>query len=127
MFLTGILSDTNVYIRITPEYLEGSDISPSLKPLIDQCHLYKMIYEESLSSGSSFISPLICLPSRLWHAFNGHYCGYFGQQRIFDLSQTRDFILPCDVTEFPIEIKEESKFTEKKQKYEYPLIFDREK
>ncbi|XP_010640959.1 WD repeat-containing protein 64 [Fukomys damarensis] len=64
---------------------------------------------------------------RLWHAFNGHYCGYFGQQRVFDLSQTRDFILPCDVTELPVEIKEESKFTEKKQKYEYPLIFDQQK
>ncbi|XP_008062055.1 WD repeat-containing protein 64-like [Carlito syrichta] len=64
---------------------------------------------------------------RLWHAFNGHYCGYFGQQRNFDLSQMRDFILPCDVNEYPIEIREESKFTEKKQKYEYPLIFDRER
>ncbi|XP_030791990.1 WD repeat-containing protein 64 [Rhinopithecus roxellana] len=63
---------------------------------------------------------------RLWHALNGHYCGYFGQRRLFELSQTSDFILPCDVTEYPIEIKEESKFTEK-QKYEYPLIFDREK
>nr|XP_021522601.1 WD repeat-containing protein 64 [Aotus nancymaae] len=63
---------------------------------------------------------------RLWHALNGHYCGYFGQRRVFELSQTNDFILPCDVTEYPIEIKEESKFTEK-QKYEYPLIFDREK
>ncbi|EHB09986.1 WD repeat-containing protein 64, partial [Heterocephalus glaber] len=64
---------------------------------------------------------------RLWHAFNGHYCGYFGQQRVFDLSQTRDFILPCDVTELPIEIKEEIKFTEKKQKYEFPLILDQQK
>ncbi|XP_020030326.2 WD repeat-containing protein 64 [Castor canadensis] len=64
---------------------------------------------------------------RLWQALNGHYCGYFGQRRMFDLSQTTDFILPCDVTECPIEIKEESKFTEKKQKYEYPLIFDRER
>ncbi|XP_060048022.1 WD repeat-containing protein 64 [Erinaceus europaeus] len=63
---------------------------------------------------------------RLWHAFNGHYCGYFGQRRIFDLSQTNDFILPCDVTEYPIEIREESKLTEKKQKYEYPLILDRQ-
>ncbi|XP_054334928.1 WD repeat-containing protein 64 isoform X7 [Pongo pygmaeus] len=63
---------------------------------------------------------------RLWHALNGHYCGYFGQRRLFELSQTSDFILPCDVTEYPVEIKEESKFTEK-QKYEYPLIFDREK
>ncbi|XP_048213279.1 WD repeat-containing protein 64 isoform X1 [Perognathus longimembris pacificus] len=64
---------------------------------------------------------------RLWHALNGHYCGYFGQRRLFDLTMSMDFILPCDVTEYPIEIKEESKFTEKKQKYEYPLIFDRER
>lgn len=46
---------------------------------------------------------------------------------MFDLTQTSDFILPCDVNEYPVEIKEESKFTEKKQKYEYPLIFDRER
>nr|XP_012606796.1 WD repeat-containing protein 64 [Microcebus murinus] len=64
---------------------------------------------------------------RLWHAVNGHYCGYLGQRRIFELSQPGDFILPCDVGEYPIEIKEESKFTEKQQKYEYPLIFDRER
>ncbi|CAO2638551.1 WD repeat-containing protein 64 [Lemmus lemmus] len=64
---------------------------------------------------------------RLWHSTSGHYCGYFGQRRMFDLTQSSDFILPCDVNEHPIEIKEESKFTEKKQKYEYPLIFDRER
>lgn len=64
---------------------------------------------------------------RLWHALNGHYCGYFGQRRMFEISQTSDFILPCDVNEYPIEIKEESKFTEKKQKYEYPLVFDKQR
>ncbi|ELK32181.1 WD repeat-containing protein 64 [Myotis davidii] len=64
---------------------------------------------------------------RLWHALNGHYCGYFGQRRSFDLAQTTDFILPCDVNEYPIEIKEESKFTENKQKYDYPLVFDRQR
>ncbi|NP_083729.2 WD repeat-containing protein 64 [Mus musculus] len=64
---------------------------------------------------------------RIWNSTSGHYCGYFGQRRMFDLSQTSDFILPCDVNEYPIEIKEESKFTEKTQKYEYPLIFDRER
>uniref|UniRef100_A0A8D2DND0 WD repeat domain 64 n=1 Tax=Sciurus vulgaris TaxID=55149 RepID=A0A8D2DND0_SCIVU len=64
---------------------------------------------------------------RLWHALNGHYCGYFGQRRFFELSQSNDFILPCDVTEAPIEIKEESKLADKKKKYEYPLIFDRER
>ncbi|XP_037366177.1 WD repeat-containing protein 64 isoform X2 [Talpa occidentalis] len=65
--------------------------------------------------------------ARVWHALNGHYCGYFGQRRMFDLSQSSDFILPCDVKEYSIEIKEENKFTEKKQKYEYPLIFDQQK
>ncbi|KAM5206137.1 WD repeat-containing protein 64 isoform 3-T5 [Hipposideros larvatus] len=64
---------------------------------------------------------------RLWHAVNGHYCGYFGQRRLFDISVTSDFILPCDVNECPIEIKEENKFTEKKQKYEYPLVFDQQR
>ncbi|XP_008847398.1 WD repeat-containing protein 64 isoform X2 [Nannospalax galili] len=64
---------------------------------------------------------------RLWYSNTGHYCGYFGQRRTFELSQPSDFILPCDVNEFPIEIKEESRVTEKKQKYEYPLLFDRER
>ncbi|XP_051849470.1 WD repeat-containing protein 64 isoform X4 [Antechinus flavipes] len=64
---------------------------------------------------------------RVWHARNGHYCGYFGQRRKFELNQVSDFILPCDVTERPVEVREESKYTEKKQKYEYPLIFDRNK
>ncbi|XP_051004232.1 WD repeat-containing protein 64 isoform X1 [Acomys russatus] len=64
---------------------------------------------------------------RVWQSSSGHYCGYFGQRRMFDLTQTSDFILPCDVSEHPIEIKEESKFTEKTQSYEYPLIFDRER
>ncbi|XP_029790684.1 WD repeat-containing protein 64 isoform X1 [Suricata suricatta] len=64
---------------------------------------------------------------RLWHALNGHYCGYFGQRRMFEISLTSDFILPCDVNEYPIEIKEDNKFTEKKQKYECPLIFDKQK
>ncbi|XP_074118614.1 WD repeat-containing protein 64 isoform X3 [Sminthopsis crassicaudata] len=64
---------------------------------------------------------------RVWHARNGHYCGYFGQRRKFELNQVNDFILPCDVSERPVEVKEESKYTEKKQKYEYPLVFDRNK
>ncbi|KAI5179931.1 Wd Repeat-Containing Protein 64 [Manis pentadactyla] len=65
--------------------------------------------------------------ARLWHALNGHYCGYFGQRRIFEISETSDIILPCDVNEYPIEIKKESKFTEKQQKYEYPLVFDQQR
>uniref|UniRef100_A0A8C3T7L1 WD repeat domain 64 n=1 Tax=Chelydra serpentina TaxID=8475 RepID=A0A8C3T7L1_CHESE len=64
---------------------------------------------------------------RLWHAPNGHYVGYFGQRRVFELSESSDLILPCDVNEFPIIIKEDSKYTEKKQKFEYPLILDRKK
>ncbi|EMP37508.1 WD repeat-containing protein 64 [Chelonia mydas] len=64
---------------------------------------------------------------RLWHAPNGHYVGYFGQRRVFELSESSDLILPCDVNEFPIIIKEDSKYMEKKQKFEYPLILDRKK
>uniref|UniRef100_A0A8C4W2J1 WD repeat domain 64 n=1 Tax=Gopherus evgoodei TaxID=1825980 RepID=A0A8C4W2J1_9SAUR len=64
---------------------------------------------------------------RLWHAPTGHYVGYFGQRRVFELSESSDLILPCDVNEFPIIIKEDSKYMEKKQKFEYPLILDRKK
>uniref|UniRef100_F6YSY2 WD repeat domain 64 n=1 Tax=Ornithorhynchus anatinus TaxID=9258 RepID=F6YSY2_ORNAN len=59
---------------------------------------------------------------RLWHAHNGHYCGYLGQRRVLELTEPGDFILPCDINEYPVEIKEENKYMmEKKQKYEYPL------
>ncbi|KAK2492307.1 hypothetical protein MC885_011197, partial [Smutsia gigantea] len=79
-----------------------------------------------LDPEESTLSPCSCPPG-LWHALNGHYCGYFGQRRIFEISETSDFILPCDINEYPIEIKEESKFTEKQQKYEYPLVFDQQR
>ncbi|XP_062429023.1 WD repeat-containing protein 64 [Rhea pennata] len=64
---------------------------------------------------------------RLWHATKGYYLGYFGQPRKFELSEISQLILPCDVNKFPTIIKEESKYMEKKKKFEYPLILDREK
>ncbi|XP_021246533.1 WD repeat-containing protein 64 isoform X2 [Numida meleagris] len=51
---------------------------------------------------------------RLWHAMNGCYLGYFGQSRKFELSDISRLILPCDVKDVPIIIKEESKHMEKK-------------
>ncbi|XP_053157119.1 WD repeat-containing protein 64 isoform X2 [Hemicordylus capensis] len=64
---------------------------------------------------------------RLWHSSNGHYCGYFGQRRPFELSDSTDAILPCDVNELPFTIKDDSKYMEKKQKFEYPLVLDKER
>ncbi|NXV47063.1 WDR64 protein, partial [Uria aalge] len=64
---------------------------------------------------------------RLWHAMNGYYLGYFGQPRKFELSDISRLILPCDVNDFPTIIKEESKHMEKKKKFEYPLMLDRDK
>ncbi|XP_039205040.1 WD repeat-containing protein 64 isoform X3 [Crotalus tigris] len=64
---------------------------------------------------------------RLWHSIRGIYFGYFGQRRVFEITESSDIILPCDVNEIPFTIKEESKFMDKKQKFEYPLFFDREK
>ncbi|NXL43452.1 WDR64 protein, partial [Podilymbus podiceps] len=61
---------------------------------------------------------------RLWHAMNGHYLGYFGQPRKFELSDISRLISPCDVNNSPI-IKEESKHMEKN--FEYPLMLDRDK
>uniref|UniRef100_A0A8C6VEU7 WD repeat domain 64 n=1 Tax=Naja naja TaxID=35670 RepID=A0A8C6VEU7_NAJNA len=63
---------------------------------------------------------------RLWHSIRGVYFGYFGQRRTFEITESSDIILPCDVNEIPFTIKEESKFMDKKQKFEYPLFFDRE-
>ncbi|XP_015280051.1 PREDICTED: WD repeat-containing protein 64, partial [Gekko japonicus] len=64
---------------------------------------------------------------RLWHGLSGHYIGYFGQRRLFELSESTDIILPCDVNDLPFTIKDDSKYMEKKQKFEYPLVLDREK
>ncbi|XP_060548356.1 WD repeat-containing protein 64 isoform X2 [Pantherophis guttatus] len=64
---------------------------------------------------------------RLWHSIRGVYFGYFGQRRVFEITESSDIILPCDVNEIPFTIKEESKFMDKKQKFEYPLFFDRER
>ncbi|KAL7987532.1 hypothetical protein Chor_006451 [Crotalus horridus] len=64
---------------------------------------------------------------RLWHSIRGIYFGYFGQRRVFEITESSDIILPCDINEIPFTIKEESKFMDKKQKFEYPLFFDREK
>ncbi|XP_061482380.1 WD repeat-containing protein 64 [Rhineura floridana] len=64
---------------------------------------------------------------RLWHSPNGHYFGYFGQRRLFELSESTDIILPCDVNEIPFTIRDDSKYMEKKQKFEYPLVLDRER
>ncbi|XP_048361047.1 WD repeat-containing protein 64 [Sphaerodactylus townsendi] len=64
---------------------------------------------------------------RLWRGSSGHYVGYFGQRRLFELSESTDIILPCDVNELPFTIKDDSKYTEKRQKFEYPLVLDRER
>ncbi|XP_020643114.3 WD repeat-containing protein 64 [Pogona vitticeps] len=64
---------------------------------------------------------------RLWNSHSGHYLGYFGQRRLFEISEPTDIILPCDVSEMPFTIKEDSKYMEKKQKFEYPLVLDRER
>ncbi|XP_075715028.1 WD repeat-containing protein 64 [Rhinoderma darwinii] len=60
---------------------------------------------------------------RLWHASSGHYIGYFGQRRVFELTNKKAFILPCDVIEMPVKTKSETNILGKKN-YEYPLIYD---
>lgn len=45
---------------------------------------------------------------------NGCYLGYFGQPRNFELSDLSRLILPCDVKDVPMIMKEESKHMEKK-------------
>ncbi|KAH0622526.1 hypothetical protein JD844_024908 [Phrynosoma platyrhinos] len=64
---------------------------------------------------------------RVWHSRDGRYFGYFGQRRLFEISESTDIILPCDVNEMPLTIKEGSKYMEKKQKFEYPLVLDKER
>ncbi|XP_029449875.1 WD repeat-containing protein 64 [Rhinatrema bivittatum] len=67
---------------------------------------------------------------RLWYASTGHYIGYFGQRRVFQLSELGEFALPCDINEMPIKAKPDGdprSILDKKQKYEYPLIFDKDR
>ncbi|XP_007118199.2 WD repeat-containing protein 64 isoform X1 [Physeter macrocephalus] len=138
--LTSLYTDSCTRILLTGN-VEGHVILCSISSFLDPPHDEKK-FKQLLSwrAHSSEIIQIIYVEDkqvvltasidgsvRLWHALNGHYCGYFGQRRIFEISQTSDFILPCDVNEYPIEIKEESKFTEKKQKYEYPLVFDQQR
>uniref|UniRef100_A0A2K5CMC4 WD repeat domain 64 n=1 Tax=Aotus nancymaae TaxID=37293 RepID=A0A2K5CMC4_AOTNA len=126
LIAAGTLSEGHVILCNISSFLDPPHDEKKFKQLLSwrahSLEIVKVIYVEEKQV---VLTASIDGSVRLWHALNGHYCGYFGQRRVFELSQTNDFILPCDVTEYPIEIKEESKFTEK-QKYEYPLIFDRE-
>ncbi|XP_004283537.1 WD repeat-containing protein 64 isoform X1 [Orcinus orca] len=138
--LTSLYTDSCTRILLTGN-VEGHVILCSISSFLDPPHDEKKVKQLlSWRAHSLEITQIIYVEDkqvvltasidgsvRLWHALNGHYCGYFGQRRIFEISQTSDVILPCDVNEYPIEIKEESKFTEKKQKYEYPLVFDRQR
>ncbi|KAM3936512.1 WD repeat-containing protein 64 [Leptodactylus fuscus] len=63
---------------------------------------------------------------RLWHASNGTYIGYFGQKRVFEFTNKKEFILPCDIMEMPVQPKPETNILRKKN-YEYPLIFDHDR
>uniref|UniRef100_A0A8C6F1P3 WD repeat domain 64 n=1 Tax=Monodon monoceros TaxID=40151 RepID=A0A8C6F1P3_MONMO len=138
--LTSLYTDSCTRILLTGN-VEGHVILCSISSFLDPPHDEKKVKQLlSWRAHSLEITQIIYVEDkqvvltasidgsvRLWHALNGHYCGYFGQRRIFEISQTSDFILPCDVNEYPVEIKEESKFTEKKQNYEYPLVFDRQR
>ncbi|XP_069818176.1 WD repeat-containing protein 64 isoform X2 [Dendropsophus ebraccatus] len=64
---------------------------------------------------------------RLWHASNGHYIGYFGQKRIYELTSQKEFILPCDIIEMPFQTNTEENVLGKKKNYEHPLIYDHER
>ncbi|KAM4048999.1 WD repeat-containing protein 64 [Anomaloglossus baeobatrachus] len=77
-----------------------------------------LYYEDSTSI---VISASVDGSIRLWHASNGHYIGYFGQRRTYVLTNHREFILPSDILEMPVQSKSE---TNMKSNYEYPLVFD---
>ncbi|XP_040275714.1 WD repeat-containing protein 64 [Bufo bufo] len=64
---------------------------------------------------------------RLWCASNGHYIGYFGQKRVFELTNEKDYFLPCDIIETSVQTKSELNILGKKKNYEYPLIYDHDR
>ncbi|XP_012785922.2 WD repeat-containing protein 64 isoform X1 [Ochotona princeps] len=125
ILLTGN-TEGHVIIFSISSFLEPPHDEKKFKQLLSwRAHALEIIQVIYVEDKQVVLTASIDGSVRLWHAPSGHYCGYFGQRRNFELSQTSDFILPCDVNEYPVEIKEESKFTEKKQRYEYPLVFDR--
>ncbi|XP_073408522.1 WD repeat-containing protein 64-like [Dendrobates tinctorius] len=79
-----------------------------------------LYYEDSTSI---VISASVDGSIRLWHASNGHYIGYFGQRRAYVLTDHKEFILPFDIHEMPVQSKSEIK---KKENYEIQLVFDNE-
>ncbi|XP_041107606.1 WD repeat-containing protein 64-like [Polyodon spathula] len=66
---------------------------------------------------------------RVWYAPKGHYIGYFGQRRVWQLIKPLEFTLPCDVSQLPLEVKTRGKSLVKKkqQGYDYPLILNWER
>ncbi|XP_062981483.1 WD repeat-containing protein 64 [Elgaria multicarinata webbii] len=86
--------------------------------------IVNLVYDEEKSL---VVTASIDNSARLWHSPGGHYFGYFGQRRLFEIFEASDIILPCDVNEIPFTIKDDSKYMEKKQKFEYPLVLDRER
>ncbi|KAK1171003.1 WD repeat-containing protein 64-like [Acipenser oxyrinchus oxyrinchus] len=66
---------------------------------------------------------------RVWYAPKGHYIGYFGQHRVWQLRKPLEFTLPCDVSQHPLEVKTRGKSLVKKkqQEYGYPLILNWER
>uniref|UniRef100_A0A8B9XHF0 WD repeat domain 64 n=1 Tax=Bos mutus grunniens TaxID=30521 RepID=A0A8B9XHF0_BOSMU len=128
LIAAGTLNEGHVILCNISSFLESPHDEKKFKQLLAwRAHSLEIVQIIYVEEKQVVLTASIDGSVRLWHALNGHYCGYFGQRRTFELSQTSDFILPCDVTEYPIGIKEESKFTEKKLTYEYPLVFDRQR
>nr|KAF6302650.1 WD repeat domain 64 [Pipistrellus kuhlii] len=124
----GTLNEGHVILCSVGSFLDPPHDEKKFKQLLAwRAHSLEIVQAIYVEDKQVVLTASVDGSVRLWHALNGHYCGYFGQRRPFDLAQTTDFILPCDVSEYPIEIKEESKFTESKQKYDYPLVFDRQR
>uniref|UniRef100_A0A8D2DQ18 WD repeat domain 64 n=1 Tax=Sciurus vulgaris TaxID=55149 RepID=A0A8D2DQ18_SCIVU len=128
LIVTGTFNEGHVILCSIGSFLDPPHDEKKFRQLLSwRAHSLEIVQLVYVEDKQVVLTASIDGSIRLWHALNGHYCGYFGQRRFFELSQSNDFILPCDVTEAPIEIKEESKLADKKKKYEYPLIFDRER
>ncbi|XP_062067371.1 WD repeat-containing protein 64-like [Lepus europaeus] len=124
MLLTGNM-EGHIIIFSIGSFLEPPHDEKKFKQLLCwRAHALEIIQVIYVEDKQVVLTASIDGSVRLWHALSGHYCGYFGQRRNFELSPTSDFILPCDVSEYPIAMKEESNLKEK-ERYEYPLVFDR--
>nr|CAB3267720.1 WD repeat-containing protein 64-like [Phallusia mammillata] len=135
-----IVADAKGYVTVwdVSEFLERPQASASIQArteLIKQiicwrAHLTKIVDLTFVNSSRVLITASTDGSVRIWYPHRGHYVGYFGQHRIWHISNNPSLpsspVLPYDITEGPlnpVNARTNRRKTQKKN-FEYPLVFD---